>query len=222
MTFTRLSSLSLHTWRRISQVFFLIALNPVFFSAKEACVPVLNCWACPYAAFGCPIGAIGHALALGLVPIVALGTVIIFGAVIGRMVCGWACPFGFFQELVHKIPSKKFNLPKWAGGFKYAILIVLVVLVPLVFHSTGEADGKLSGEDFYFCNLCPAAFRCSSVHTRLLRFLGLLDLISPPTASSSLSSLASSDSTLSCSSACFMSSSLDAGSYRVGSVGRDP
>ncbi|MCK7490712.1 MAG: 4Fe-4S binding protein [Comamonadaceae bacterium] len=33
------------------------------------------------------------------------------GSAVGRMPCGWVCPFGFFQELVHKIPSPKIKLP---------------------------------------------------------------------------------------------------------------
>lgn len=155
--FTRLSTLSTHTWRRISQTFFIFALNPALFSAKEICVPVLNCWACPWAAFGCPIGIIGHAASLWLVPFATLGILVVFGAAIGRLVCGWVCPFGFFQELVHKIPSKKLRFPKALRYLKYVILIVLVVAVPMAFRGTGKADGKFTGDDLFFCNICPAA-----------------------------------------------------------------
>ncbi|MBT2159552.1 4Fe-4S binding protein [Clostridioides difficile] len=26
------------------------------------------------------------------------------GALVGRFVCGWLCPFGLIQDLLHKIP----------------------------------------------------------------------------------------------------------------------
>ncbi|MBT2158427.1 4Fe-4S binding protein [Clostridioides difficile] len=29
------------------------------------------------------------------------------GALVGRFVCGWLCPFGLIQDLLHKIPFLK-------------------------------------------------------------------------------------------------------------------
>jgi len=58
--------------RRIVQIASLFALNPWLGNLvrgdiyqgklKNVCVPVLNCWSCPAAAFSCPIGAIQNLL----------------------------------------------------------------------------------------------------------------------------------------------------------------
>ena len=67
----------IHWLRRTTQVFFLLALNPYFLLYRGFCFPAMNCWACPAAAFGCPIGAIGQFLVRGLVPFVAIGLMVI-------------------------------------------------------------------------------------------------------------------------------------------------
>lgn len=57
------------------------------------------------------------------------------GALIGRFVCGWLCPFGFLQDLLHKIPFPKkiktFRGDKLLRKLKYMIFLVFVVLLPL-------------------------------------------------------------------------------------------
>ena len=37
------------------------------------------------------------------------GFLILLGVLLGRFVCGFLCPFGWFQELLHKLPTKKFS-----------------------------------------------------------------------------------------------------------------
>ena len=74
--------------------------------------------------------------------------------VLGRFICGFLCPFGFFQELLHKIPLPKLKAPqkldrvlRW---FKYAILALLVLLPIFVTNPYGIAPP-------YFCQwICPA------------------------------------------------------------------
>ena len=99
---------------------------------KYACVPGLNCYSCPGAVAACPIGALQSLLnQRGFqIPFAALGFFFLFGSLLGRFVCGWLCPFGLVQDLLHKIPifKKKKNLPchhilKYG---KYAVLILLV------------------------------------------------------------------------------------------------
>ena len=101
-------------------------------SLKYACVPGLNCYSCPGAVASCPIGALQALLNQSgfHVPFAALGVFFVFGSLLGRFVCGWLCPFGLVQDLLHKIPifKKKKRLPyhhilKYG---KYAVLILLV------------------------------------------------------------------------------------------------
>jgi polyferredoxin len=80
-----------------------------------------------------------------------IGTMGVLGGAFGRLICGWACPFGLIQELLHKIPSKKFNIPQKLNYIKYFFLIVFVILLPLV-----VVDEFGYGE-LWFCKyICPA------------------------------------------------------------------
>lgn len=77
------------------------------------------------------------------------------GALLGRFVCGWLCPFGLFQDLLHKIPFPKkiktFRGDRLLRIMKYLILIVFVILLPMFL-----VDILGQGAP-YFCKLiCPA------------------------------------------------------------------
>ncbi|MBC7246736.1 MAG: 4Fe-4S binding protein [Actinobacteria bacterium] len=138
----------------ISQFVALLALNPYFayFSSrvvydgglKGVCIPGLNCYACPLTVFSCPIGSLQHSFALlsprvkgfiaeGLGALLyVLGSVGLVGALVGRMPCGWICPFGFLQDLLYKIPVPKLRLPRRIRWGRYAFLGLLAVLVPFL------------------------------------------------------------------------------------------
>lgn len=101
---------------------------------KYACVPGLNCYSCPGAVASCPLGALQNALNERnlKVPFGVLGFLFIFGSIFGRFVCGWLCPFGLFQDLLHKIPffKKRKHLPghKVLKYGKYVVLLGLVII----------------------------------------------------------------------------------------------
>ena len=117
---------------------------------KGLCVPGLNCYSCPGAIASCPIGSLQTALLSSKYkfPYYILGIMLLFGVVLGRVVCGFLCPFGLFQELLYKIPSKKLKKNKWTRRLsilKYIILLIFVIAIPLVFMVPG------------FCKyICPA------------------------------------------------------------------
>ena len=104
--------------------------------SKAFCVPVLNCYSCPGALGACPIGSLQSVLGdrRSGFPFYVLGTLMLFGVVLGRAVCGLLCPFGLVQDLLHKIPVKKVKVPtlidRPARYTKYVILLVMVVLLP--------------------------------------------------------------------------------------------
>lgn len=125
-------------------------------SLKYACVPGLNCYSCPGAVGSCPLGALQAALNQRniTVPFAVLGFFFIFGSVLGRFVCGWLCPFGLVQDLLHKIPlfRKKKQLPfhNLLKQFKYVVLAGLVI-IGSAFLFTGFAKVPA------FCKyLCPS------------------------------------------------------------------
>ena len=74
------------------------------------------------------------------------------GVLLGRFICGFLCPFGWFQELLHKIPTKKLSTKKLKPltYLKYAVLLVMVFLLPaFLVNDVGMGDP-------FFCKyLCP-------------------------------------------------------------------
>jgi len=128
---------------------------------KTICVPGLNCYSCPSAIFSCPIGALQFWFnditqklifkqKINLIGLYIIGFISSIGIIGGRICCGFICPFGLIQDLINKITKKNLNIPKFFRLFKYIILIIFVIILPLfIFDIT-----KISP---YFCKLlCPA------------------------------------------------------------------
>ena len=123
-------------------------------NGKYVCVPGLNCYSCPGAAGACPVGAFQAVVGSSKFRFsyYITGILILFGVLLGRFICGFLCPFGWFQELLHKIPSPKLSTKKLKPlrYLKYAVLLVMVVLLPLL------AVNELGMGDPFFCKyLCP-------------------------------------------------------------------
>lgn len=61
---------------------------------KNVCVPGLNCYSCPGAVGACPIGSLQSFLSSYSFkfPYYVVGLLIFFGALLGRVVCGFLCP----------------------------------------------------------------------------------------------------------------------------------
>ena len=133
--------------RTLTQLVFLILFNgylkgymdgKIYNGAlKNICVPVLNCHSCPGAFGACPLGALQAELGKGRVPLYTAGFLFVFGAVFGRIICGFMCPFGFLQDILGKIKKRKVLVPQWTDKVfrkvKYIILIFIVVILPFVF-----------------------------------------------------------------------------------------
>lgn len=135
----------LRAW--VQAAFLLVWLDPLMLRLHNVCGPVFHCYSCPLAAFACPVGVLANFSALHVFPFLAVGTIVLAGALFGSIVCGWVCPFGFLQDLIGKLPTPKLRLPAWAGYGRYAVLGAFVLAVPFLF---GE------GHPLFFCRLCPA------------------------------------------------------------------
>ena len=83
-------------------------------TGKTVCVPGLNCYSCPAASGACPIGAFQAVVGSSKFSFsyYITGFLILLGVLLGRFICGFLCPFGWFQELLHKIPTKKLYTKK--------------------------------------------------------------------------------------------------------------
>ena len=114
-------------------------------NAKTVCVPGLNCYSCPAATGACPIGAFQAVVGSSQFKFTyyITGFFILLGVMLGRFICGFLCPFGWFQDLLHKIPGKKFSTEKLRllRYLKYMILFVFVIFLPIfITNSIGMGD----------------------------------------------------------------------------------
>lgn len=119
---------------------------------KQVCVPGLNCYSCPGALGACPVGSLQNTLSSlkFRFPYYVLGLLIFFGVILGRLVCGFLCPFGLVQDVLNKIPFYK-KIKAWKGDkilryLKYIVLVVFVILLPIIHKMTP-----------FFCKyICPS------------------------------------------------------------------
>ena len=155
------------SFQRCCQIVFAVLVNGyvvgfqkgIIFTGKSKalCVPVLNCYSCPGALGACPIGSLQAVLGgrKHHFPFYVLGMLMLFGIVLGRLVCGFMCPFGLVQDLLYHIPIPKMQMPKRidrpARYLKYIVFWIMVVLLPaFALTKTGITPP-------YFCEyLCPA------------------------------------------------------------------
>ncbi len=136
------------TKRRIIQVYAALLYNAnirgfisgdIFTGVhKSVCLPGLNCYSCPGAIGACPLGSLQNALyeSKTKLPTYVLGIILLYSIILGRTICGFLCPVGLLQELLYKIKTPKLKKSKFTrilSYFKYVLLIVLVIIVPLMY-----------------------------------------------------------------------------------------
>ena len=123
---------------------------------KNLCVPGMNCYSCPGALGSCPIGALQSVIGDRNYHFAfyVVGFLMLVGAVCGRFVCGWLCPFGLFQDLLHKIPFikkiKTFKGDRILRKLKYIILALFVIILPMC-----VADALGIGDPWFCKYICP-------------------------------------------------------------------
>ena len=124
--------------------------------SKYLCVPGMNCYSCPGALGSCPIGSLQTTLSSReyKISLYVVGLLVIFGTVLGRLVCGFLCPFGLIQDLLFNIPfvKKIRSIPgeKALRWLRFLFLAIFVILLPLfVIDITGLGEP-------WFCKwICP-------------------------------------------------------------------
>ena len=123
---------------------------------KAVCTPGLNCYSCPAAVGACPLGSLQNAIgeSANRPAFYMIGILLLFGLLLGRVICGWICPFGLIQDLLHRLPTpkiKKNRVTRVLSWLKYGILAVFVVILPIC-HVIADAPKSPD-----FCKyICPA------------------------------------------------------------------
>ncbi len=152
------------TKRKLMQLYFALLFNANlkgFISgniykgnSKILCSPGINCYSCPGAVGACPLGSLQGSFSAGRSTLFYVGGILVlYGLMLGRMICGWLCPFGLIQELVYKVKTpklKKNSVTRLLSYLKYPILVFFVFIVPIIY---AFRDTPLPA----FCKyICPA------------------------------------------------------------------
>ena len=140
---------------------------------KAVCVPGFNCYSCPGAVGACPLGSLQASLSSAnrQIGFYIIGIFLLYGLIAGRTICGWFCPLGMIQELLHKLPTPKIpksRVTRLLTCLKYVFLLVFVFIITLWY---GLKHGMAVPA---FCKyICPAG-----------TFEGAMGLLSNPNNSS--------------------------------------
>jgi polyferredoxin len=143
--------------RTLSQTASLIIINLGFLGIffKHITGPVFNCYACPWASIGCPIGLLQNFVMNGQIPTYVLGTMGAVFVFVGSAFCGWVCPFGFFQDAIdfvkNKVKKKNKRPRKSPVKNKSKDLSLVTRLIVLV----ASLVLAIRYVDTIFCKLCP-------------------------------------------------------------------
>jgi polyferredoxin len=104
---------------------------------------------------GCPIGIIQNFIIYHQLPLFTIGSLGIYGILLGRTFCGWACPFGTLHDMLSHSSAKRSIQTRNYWYVKYIIL----------FLTLGLAWVAL---DTVFCKFCPSGSLFAAIPFRLL------------------------------------------------------
>lgn len=105
--------------RHIVQVIVLVALNARAFGIHptSVIVPYLHPTGAPYSVAHGVFDAIELSLSHAVFPLAALGAALLTGVALGKVLCGWACPFGLAQDLIAMVPLQRLVIPASTVGY---------------------------------------------------------------------------------------------------------
>jgi ferredoxin-type protein NapH len=147
----------------VQAAFAVLWLWPIqAFQSLPGCV--FHCYGCPWSSFACPIGLMANFAAaapnpsLAAAPLLLAGVLLVAGGLVGSLICGWMCPFGYLQDLLAHVPVPKIAIPNVLGHFRYVVLLGLVIALPwwLGAGHGGKKGVPYEQQSVSICRLCPA------------------------------------------------------------------
>lgn len=150
--------LKFNTLRRIVQFLSFLFFSAIIFNlgSLPILLPVLWTWGLQQNTVGDAFTALQLMLsgwsmqsATTVFPWIAVASFLIVGVLIGKSLCGWVCPFGFIQDLVDFIKTKKMEIsPSTHGSLTYIKYFILgiVLLISLTFSASKLLGGYKSYE----------------------------------------------------------------------------
>jgi len=130
----------LQAWRHVVQLITFLFVNAKFLGLASTGIVVPYLWAAgaPFSTVHGAYEAFEFTVSQGVFPLLAIGVIYLTAITVGRVFCGWACPFGMIQDFLAYLPFKKEKLSPITHGqikdIKWAILgfsLFLSILVGL-------------------------------------------------------------------------------------------
>jgi ferredoxin-type protein NapH len=135
------------TLRLVSQLFFFLLLNAVLFGVAPLPLvfPVLNSSGTSQKIVGDAFAAMQEQLYQAVFPWVPLASFFLFAVFLGRTTCGWACPYGFVQDILGYFKRRHTEAsPRTHGqmiNVKYFVLAIVVFIVAILGASAALGVG---------------------------------------------------------------------------------
>ncbi|MEM2457220.1 MAG: 4Fe-4S binding protein [Candidatus Bathyarchaeia archaeon] len=138
--------------RRIVQFFFLILLNSAIFGllAVPLVLPILLPSGSPFKIAGEAMSLLQKMMYDSLFPLLPLASILLFGVLTGRALCGWICPMGLIQDMLAIHETKRFKVSPEAHrsliGVKYVILGLTLLISASLSLAQFSESGKIYRE----------------------------------------------------------------------------
>jgi len=142
---TRKKLLRFQTPRTIAQLLFFFLFNALIFGLGPwpILLPVSGLLGVPSKTMGDALGALQYMLYLLIPPWLALASIFLASAVVGRAFCAWACPFGFVQDILEVLRKRHAKVSPRTHN--QMINVKYLVLVATLLISGGLALSVLGG-----------------------------------------------------------------------------
>lgn len=141
--------LRIETLRKITQLGLFVLFNAVIFGLEPTSVllPIIGLMGASSKTVGEALGVLQLMLFRAVFPWLALASIFVASVVLGRAFCGWACPFGFVQDLLAYL--KKRHLEVMLRTHRDMIKVKYVILAATLFVSGTLALSLAMGTESY-------------------------------------------------------------------------
>jgi ferredoxin-type protein NapH len=135
------------TLRLASQLFFFLLLNAVLFGVTPIplVLPVLNSSGTSQKIIGDAFAAMQEQLYQAVFPWIPLASFFLFAVFLGRMTCGWVCPYGFIQDILGCFKRRHTEASPRAHeqmiNVKYVIFAIVIFIVAVLGASAAFGVG---------------------------------------------------------------------------------
>jgi len=124
----------IETARKITQFCLFVLFNAVVFGLGPTPIllPIIGLLGTPTKTVGEALGALQFLLYELVFPWLALASIFLLAMLLGRAMCGWACPFGFVQDILTYVKKQHTQVSprthKQMIYIKYGVLLVVLFI----------------------------------------------------------------------------------------------